>query len=295
MTQQNFALGQAIKSTKGDFYKIIQVLGEGKSATAFLALKTSSNDRGTFCVLKLMQHPSDSVKSANFNSEQANIKSLTHSSIMQIRDDGVFKSAQTGESYPFYVCDFYRNNLSQFIRNDSVKVTQKLSFAIQLCSSLAYLSSKNIVHCDIKPDNIYTDGFKCVVADFGLSRATGATATNVDLPSLHTYRSPDIVDAIINGTPLTSKSDVFQLGLVLTELFTGKNPCLKRDDGSSKVFIDDIEPIYGKYNKQIRHLLEEMLRIEANKRPDASSLIDRWQTVQFEAYDYLLEIDKNVF
>jgi serine/threonine protein kinase len=293
VTKLNLDLSQSIKSASGEYYKKIQILGEGKSATAFLALKTSSIDRGTFCVMKLLQHPSDQFKLANFNTEQTTIKSLKHTSIMRMHDDGVFNG--NGTNYPFYICDFYTSSLSEFIRNDHVKLTQKLSYAIQLCSALAYLSSNNIVHCDIKPDNIYTDGLKCVIADFGLSRKCGANATNADLPSLHKYRSPDIVDAINNNTPLTAKSDVFQLGLVLTELFTGVNPCLERKDGSSKVFVDDIVEIYGQFDDKIRKLLSEMLETNASKRPDANSLIDRWQTVLFEAYDYILKVDRNVF
>lgn len=293
MTKLSLDLSQSIKSTSDNYYKIIQILGEGKSATAYLALKTSSNDRGTFCVLKLLQHPDDPVKLSNFNKEQSNIKNLSHGSIMCLRDDGVF--VRNSVTYPFYICDFFTSSLPEFIRNDYVKLTQKLSFAIQLCSGLAYLSANNIVHCDIKPDNIYTDGLRCVIADFGLSRTAGAHATIADLPSLHKYRSPDIVDAINNNSQLTPKSDVFQLGLVLAELFTGSNPCLERQEGNSKVFIDDIGEIYGKFGEKIRKLLAEMLEFDALKRPDANSLIDRWQTVLFEAYVYILEIDRNVF
>lgn len=293
MTKLTFDLSQSIKSATGEYYKKIQILGEGKSATAFLALKTSSNDRGTFYVIKLLQHPGDPAKLANFNAEQSTIKSLSHSSVMRLRDDGVFNG--NGTNYPFYICDFYPSDLSEFIRNENVKLTQKLSFAIQLCSALAYLAANNIVHCDIKPSNIYTDGFRCVIADFGLSRNCGAGATNADLPSLHRYRSSDIVEAINNGTQLTPKSDVFQLGLVLAELFTGVNPCLERKDGSSKVSVDDIGDIYGRFNTKIRKLLTEMLDQNAITRPDANSLIDRWQTILFEAYDYILEVDRNVF
>lgn len=240
-----------------------------------------------------MQCPEDAAKLANFSNEKSTLNNLVHNSIMGLKDDGTYLG--NGQTYPFYVCDFFTGNLSKYIENSNVKLTQKLSFAIQLCSALAHLSSKNIVHCDIKPDNIYTDGLKCVVADFGLSRTIGSGATVTDLPSLHKYRSPDIVDAINNGTLLTSKSDVFQLGLVLAELFTGKNPCLERTQGNSKVFLDDICEIYGRFAPKIKTLIEEMLEFDPSKRPSADSLIDRWQTVLFDAYAYILEIDRNVY
>lgn len=295
MAKLNLDLSQSIKSDNGEYYKIIQPLGEGKSATAYLGLKTSSTDGGTFYVIKLMQHPADSLKLANFNNEKSQLKNLTHSSIMNVSDEGSYTLKSTGKNYPFYVCNFYSKNLSAYIGNDAIKLTQKLSYAIQMCSALAYLATKNIIHCDIKPDNIYVDGLKCVLADFGLARNAGGSATSSDLPSLHKYRSPDIVTAIKNNAALTAKSDVFQLGLVLTELFTGTNPCLETPKGDSKVFIDDLKAVHGKFGDRISKLLQEMLEQDASKRPDATSLIGKWQTVLFDAYDYILEIDKNVF
>lgn len=295
MKKLSFDLGQAIKiphDVNEEYYKIVQVVGEGKSATAYLALKTTvnSNDRGTYFVVKLLQNMS---KKTSFNIEISNMDLCDHRSIMRVYDKGDFAANKT--KYPFYICDFYPNDLTHFISDRNVKLTQKLSFAIQLCSALAYLSEKSIVHCDIKPQNIYADGFKCVIADFGLSRTSGENSDNCEYPSLHKYRTPDIVDAINNNGKITSKSDVFQLGLVLSELFTGVNPCKEQKDGGSEVVLDEILDIHGDDDKMIKSLIEEMLTRDPIKRPEAKSLIDRWQTIVFNAYQYHLKMDRNVY
>lgn len=131
--------GQSISSDNGDYYKIVQLLGEGKSATAYLALKTGTKDKGTFHVVKLMQHPGSKLKLDSFNREKQMIKKFDHASIISITDDGDFECG--GAKYPFYICEFYSNTLSSLIKQSSLKLTRKLSYAIQLCSALSHLRS----------------------------------------------------------------------------------------------------------------------------------------------------------
>lgn len=288
-----WATGQSISSNNNNYYRIIQLLGEGKSATAYLALKTGTNERGTFHVVKLMQHPEEQLKLNNFNKEKVILTNLKHSSVIGISDEGEFMD--NTNKYPFYISDFYSNTLESLIKQSSLKLTQKLSYAIQLCSALSHLNSRSIVHCDIKPGNIYVDGLKCVLADFGLSIDTDSKISKDALPSLHKYRSPDIVNAIRNNAILTPKSDVFQLGLVLAELFTGSNPCKVSSSGEDKVHIDYIPDIYGRFGKNINTILESMLRETPEERPEAEELIDKWQGILFKAYKYMLKIERNVY
>lgn len=293
MKSITWSTDQSIESTNKNYYRVVQLLGEGKSASAYLALKTGSNDRGTFHVVKLMQHPSDQSKLASFNSEKNLITRFNHESIIRIHDEGFFNA--NNESYPYYICDFYSNTLESLIKNSSLRLTRKLSYAIQLCSALEHLSNHSIVHCDVKPGNIYGDGLKCVLADFGLSLDTNTPISKGSLPSLHRYRSPDIVDAQRNGTALTPKSDVFQLGLVLTELFTGQNPCVQAKDGSEKVHINYLPDVYGRHGREIKSILSEMLIEDPVQRPTAGALIDKWQGILFKAYIYLVKIEKNIY
>jgi len=293
-----FFVGQSLRSDAPHFYRIIQELGTGKSANAYLALRTSSQNAGTFCVLKLLLDPLDEIRKRRFIRERDIIMALNHDSVVRYVDRGTFhnrRSKGRGLEHPFYVCDFYSKTLSASMIDRRLKITQKLSYAIQLSSAVAYLESCGLVHCDIKPDNIYVDGLKCVLADFGLCLKAGESSKFVDLPSLHCYRTPHIVKAMQTGAPVHQKSDVFQLGLVLCELFTGRNPCIEAENGATEVRLDEIPDVYGVLGSKIKQLVEKMLVPGDEDRPAASQLIDNWQTILFDAYPRMLALDKNVF
>ena len=220
---------------------------------------------------------------------------LSHDSVMRYLDAGTFASVRAAATHPFYVCDFYSRTLTSIIHDTRITLTNKVTYAIQLCSALSYLDSKGLVHCDIKPDNIYVDGIRCVLADFGLCRNAGDGASSSELPSLHKYRTPDIVSAIQNKVPLTTKSDVFQLGLVLAELFTGENPCEGCPSGNDDVVLREVKPVYGILGNSVHTLISRMLTIDASQRPDAGALIDQWQGLLFNAYGRMLTFERNVF
>ena len=293
MKKLEWTIGKTIASDSENYYRIIQLLGEGKNATAYLALKTGKSERGTFHVVKVMLHPKDKNKLAAFEKEKDVLTKLNHSSIINIHDQGKYLANRT--TYPFYMCNYYATTLEQLIRSSTLKLNHKLSYAIQLSSALEYLASNSILHCDVKPGNIYVSGSACVLADFGLSQEVDTEFNVENLPSLHRYRSPDIVNSISQQTPICPKSDVFLLGLTLTELFTGQNPCKQATIGTDNVEISELPNPYGIFGTEIGKILGDMLITDSRHRPTAGELIDRWQGVLFKAFEYILKVEKNVY
>jgi serine/threonine protein kinase len=285
-------IGRAIAAASGDYYRLVQPIGEGKNAHAFLAFKTSNTDAGSFCALKFIKNADDPNKLSSFRSEIAALTELDHPSILPILDTGEYSFG--GPTYPFYVCKYYPETLTTAFQR-GLQLTRRLAIACQLTSGLAYLESKQVVHCDVKPDNIFLGGFDCVLADFGLSKLPQADGDNWLGPSLHRYRSPDLA-AYLNGGPSPSfKSDVFQLGLVLTELFTGENVCRESSDGSDPVELNTIPEIHGSQSRLITKILQEMLEPDGHQRPPASKMVDRWQQVLFNAIEKRWELEDRIF
>jgi serine/threonine protein kinase len=151
---------------------------------------------------------------------------------MRVYDTGVFRNGS--DEFPFIVAEYLPQRLFDVIRGNTASVTQKLSYAIQLLSAISHLSyiKPAVVHRDIKPQNILVKGGSCVLGDFGImklldgnieeDRETFKGSIGLGMPFF--YRTPDLITYARNEGDITTKSDVFQLGLVLAELFTGRNP-----------------------------------------------------------------------
>jgi serine/threonine protein kinase len=89
-----------------------------------------------------------------------------------------------------------------------------------------------VVHRDIKPKNIFLKGQSFVLGDFGLIKLLNGHdeadhnifKESVGFGMPYFYRTPDLIAYGKRESGITTKSDVFQLGLVAIELFTGRNP-----------------------------------------------------------------------
>ena len=94
-----------------------------------------------------------------------------------------------------------------------------LDIARQLCAGLAAAHERGVIHRDLKPANVMLDGRgKVRIADFGLAVVAHGTATPGDRAGTPAYMAPEQ----LAGAPLSVQSDIYALGLVLYEVFTGR-------------------------------------------------------------------------
>lgn len=264
------------------------MLGRGGNAATFLVVTTSGPHRGVPFAAKIFRRLSKPERRDSFLQEMKFLKGCSHPSVMRVFDTGVFR-----EDHPFLIAEYLPRTLHQVIRADSTPVTLKISFATQLLSALVYLESleRAVIHRDIKPQNVFIKGNSCVLGDFGLMKwAATDSAEDVEMfkESLGIgmparYRTPDQVAYLKGEAPLTVRSDIFQLGLVLAEFFTGRNPERPTEDFRDVVQLDRLGWIRGGLGGMISNVINEMLTIDVTRRPTAAQLLSAWEGIFGEA------------
>jgi serine/threonine protein kinase len=277
-------IGQSIQSESGWWYRNLQVLGTGGNAVTFLAMATSGPHRGVPFAIKVFRKLSKPERRDNFLKEMRFLKACEHPSIMRIYDAGVFY-----KDHPFYVAEYLPNTLRQIMRFGDRSIVERISYALQLLSALSYLASltPRVIHRDIKPQNIFIKGRSCVLGDFGLMKQVEPAidedskefkeSVGVGMP--FRYRTPDQVAYLNQDVALTCASDVFQLGLVLAELFTGRNPELPTDDFNEEVKLEPLGTIHGSLSAPIANVINRMLGMDPASRGDAYSFLAPWEGI----------------
>jgi len=275
------ATGKSIVSSTGRWYQCIQALGEGQNASVFLMLATSHDHKGALFAAKIFKRLSRTESRNRFLDEINFLKSCDHPSVMKLIDHGLYH-----DKHPFMLVEYLPATLrGAMIRG--LSQAEKVCYVLQLLSALQYLANQTppVIHGDIKPENIFIKGRSCVLGDFGLlRRADGSLWAETDEPAMPSrYRTPDLVRFGKGISPLTERSDWYQAGLVIAELFSGYNPQIPLTSSQSRlsdVEMERLAEIPGEKNwRLIVSLITRMLKDDPQERPALSDLLDLWRGV----------------
>ena len=253
-----------------DRYEVVRKLGSGGFADVFLA-----NDRvlGREVALKVLstRYAHDEQFVERFRREASSAAGLNHPNIVQIYDRGEAEGT-------YYIAMEYLEGrtLKEIIVKYAPLSTELLvSVAVQILEALRFAHRRDVIHRDIKPQNIMIDNDGRVkVTDFGIARAgSGSTMTEAGsiLGTAH-YFSPEQAQ----GQPVEAASDLYSLGIVMYEMATGQLPF----DGDNPVSIamkhvHDIPAAPRTLNPALPENLEVVIMRSLGKRP-----VDRYLTAQ---------------
>src|SRR4029077_9120785 len=96
-----------------------------------------------------------------------------------------------------------------------------LEIARQLCAGLSAAHERGVLHRDLKPANVMVDGrARARIMDFGLAVAVGEGEAGPEIAGTPAYMAPEL----FAGKGASVRSDLYALGLVLFELYTGRHP-----------------------------------------------------------------------
>ena len=209
-------------------YQVMKKLGEGGMSYVYLAKEISSGETVAIKVL-----------SPRLASDKSSVERLRREAGLAMRLDhpNVCRILRLGESEDgliYLVMPFLKGELlsDREVRGGPMDMALGVTLLKQMCAGLHHAHELQIIHRDLKPENVMLvpdeDGGveRAVVMDFGLAKERRAdpaiaklTATGIILGTPE-FMSPEQ----IRGKPLDARSDIYALGIVAFEMFTGKLP-----------------------------------------------------------------------
>src|SRR3954468_6595305 len=214
--QTRFSPGQLIASR----YRIVRSLGQGGMGEVYQADDLTLGER---VALKLLAPALDRLPHAieRFTSEVRLARAIAHPNVCRVYDIGEFDGSRYLSME--YVDGETMSSLIHRVGALSPEVVADV--ARQVCAGLGALHARGVLHRDLKPANIMIDGQGYVrILDFGLAvRSTGPHSP--ELAGTPAYMAPEQ----LVGGPVSERTDLYAVGLVIQQLLTGRAPWQSAD------------------------------------------------------------------
>ncbi|BFY99642.1 hypothetical protein BsWGS_02682 [Bradybaena similaris] len=250
-------------------YEKIRVVGRGAYGTVHLCIRLSDRRQVIIKQIPVEQMTKDERQAAL--NEVKVLSMLHHPNIIQyfenfLEDKAlmiVMEYAQGGT-----LLDFLQNQNGCLLEEEDI-----LKFLAQMLLSLQHVHSKQILHRDLKTQNILLDKKKEIVkiGDFGISKVLSSKSKAYTVVGTPCYISPELCE----GKPYNQKSDIWALGCVLYELAS-----LKRAFEAAnlpalilKIMRGTFSPISSRYSPHLRDLILSMLHLDPAKRPTINQIM----------------------
>ena len=209
-------------------YRLMEQVGEGGMGLVFVAEQHQPVRRKV--ALKVIKPGMDTRQVvARFEAERQALALMDHPNIAKVLDAGT-----TAGGLPYFVMELVRGvPITEYCDAISLPPQPRLEVFLQVCKAVLHAHQKGVIHRDLKPSNILVaphDGAPVVkVIDFGVAKALGQQLTEktiytslAQMIGTPLYMSPE--QAEINQLDVDTRSDVYSLGVLLYELFTGTTP-----------------------------------------------------------------------
>src|SRR4051794_1322964 len=231
-------------------YRLEAKLGSGGMSTVYLA-RDETLDRAVAVKVMHREMSEQADQLERFRQEARAVAKLSHPNVVAVIDAG------EDHGYPYIVFEYVEGEtLKQRIaRVGALDIQEAIAYAIEIARGLTIAHARNMVHRDIKPQNILIDDEgRAKLTDFGISRQLeqdGMTATGRVLGTTD-YVAPEQA----MGKAVDPRSDIYSLGVVLYEMLVGQVP-FKAD---SQVGV------------AMKHVNEELPDVQS-RRPEVSAAV----------------------
>jgi eukaryotic-like serine/threonine-protein kinase len=253
-------------------YRLDAQIGSGGMSTVYRAFDGVLERR---VAVKLMHREiaSDSDQLERFRREARAVARLSHAHVVGVIDAG------EDDGRPYIVFEYVEGETlkDRIRRAGRLPIPEAIAYAIEIARALGAAHAVQIVHRDIKPQNVLIDEEgSAKVTDFGIARSLADEGLTADGRVLGTtdYVSPE--QAL--GRPVTGQSDIYSLGIVLYEMLTGEVPF----HGENQVAVamkhvredlPDVQVRRPEVSASLAAVLDKMTSKDlARRHPDAAAL-----------------------
>ena len=222
-----------IGTTINSRYDIKMLIGDGGMANVYLAYDRTLKRHVAIKMLRY-ELSKDERFIKRFKRESAQVINLDHPNIVHVYTVGDYKQQ------PFIVMEYVKGKtLKDYLREHGALEPQTvIHIMTQLAEGVLYAHQNNIIHRDLKSQNIMiTDDQVVKITDFGIalsSNEADMTQTNTIMGSVH-YLAPELA----RGNLATERSDIYALGIILFELLTGDVPF--KGEGAVNIALQHLE------------------------------------------------------
>jgi serine/threonine protein kinase len=261
-----------------DRYTVMGLVGRGGMGVVY---KAEQHLIKRIVALKVLRREvvQDETSVKRFLNEARAIASLQNPHTITLHDFGV-----THDGLLYYTMELLKGNpLSMLIKNEApIDYQRAAGFIIEACDSLQEAHENNILHRDLKPDNLFVikrwDKEHIKVLDFGIAKLVGDTSMETVTKTgmvigTPRYLSPEQAQ----GNPTVPASDLYSLAIVLYEMLTGSPPFTGETPLQTmwKHLQEEAPPIFEKnpsiqVPKSIDLFLRKALQKEPDKRPGSA-------------------------
>ena len=201
-------------------YEVIGIVGEGAYGIVY---KCKNKETGKYVAIKKFKETEDKLVQKTMKRELAMLQMLRHENIVEFHESFVNKGNF------FLVFEYVEKNLLEVLEESPNGLSPKLirSFVYQMCKAVSYLHKNNMIHRDVKPENLLIDeNLNLKLCDFGFARKIKLNKQNnnvdtmTDYVATRWYRSPEL---LLSGGIYGPEVDYWAIGCIMGELADG-NP-----------------------------------------------------------------------